>query len=426
MMRMIRSKIGRLSIASVLVLVLGLVASIPAMASGGGTLSRTPWQMYRPSSIVTNVQSPCPGGVHGASCLYDFAPAIPSATSSVWGAAPNPDTIDFHSYSRLYACLSNQADFSYFQTFVTIPSDFDLTQAQITFSDTDDGAEVVIFNSAYPNGIAQPGVKLGQTSTTNIAQYMVVGEVNRVVVIQVDDCPTGNNLGYAAVVLNGNTLNLDNTAPVAAPSQSPAANGAGWNNTDVTVSWNWTDAGSGIDAANCITSSTSTGEGDPITLTATCADNAGNVGTASYTVKVDQTSPTVTYSGNDGTYSVDQTVDITCSASDALSLVASDTCANVSGPAYGFALGTNNLSATATDNAGNVGSGSTSFTVNVTADGLCALTEQFETKHGVANSMCVKLEHGSIRAYVNEVAAQSGKSMTTGQADILTRLAEAL
>ncbi|NNF56157.1 MAG: hypothetical protein HKN03_17145 [Acidimicrobiales bacterium] len=84
----------------------------------------------------------------------------------------------------------------------------------------------------------------------------------------------------------------DTTAPVANPMQSPAANGNGWNNSDVTVSWNWTDAG-GIDTANCTTSSTSSGEGT-ITLNASCKDTAGNTGTASHVVKVDKTAPSVT------------------------------------------------------------------------------------------------------------------------------------
>ena len=86
-------------------------------------------------------------------------------------------------------------------------------------------------------------------------------------------------------------LSLESAAPVAAPIQSPVANGAGWNNSDVTVNWNWTDSGSGIDAANCTTSSTSSGEGE-LTLTASCRDLVGNVGNASYTVKVDKLAPT--------------------------------------------------------------------------------------------------------------------------------------
>lgn len=87
----------------------------------------------------------------------------------------------------------------------------------------------------------------------------------------------------------------DQTAPTASPTQSPLANANGWNKSDVTVTWNWTDeaGGSGIDAANCTSSSTSSGEGAAIQLDATCQDLAGNSGSASYTVKVDKTGPTL-------------------------------------------------------------------------------------------------------------------------------------
>jgi hypothetical protein len=62
----------------------------------------------------------------------------------------------------------------------------------------------------------------------------------------------------------------------------------------------------------------------------------------------------------------------------------------------------------------------------VTVASLCALTEQFITKEGVAHSMCVKLESGSIKAYINEVEAQTGKSLTQEQAELLIRLARSL
>ena len=83
---------------------------------------------------------------------------------------------------------------------------------------------------------------------------------------------------------------VDTTPPAATPTQTPAANALGWSNGDVTVSWNWSDGGSGINPAKCTTGSVSSGEGS-ITLRATCADLAGNVGRASYTVKVDKTAP---------------------------------------------------------------------------------------------------------------------------------------
>ena len=92
---------------------------------------------------------------------------------------------------------------------------------------------------------------------------------------------------------------IDNLSPTASPIQSPAANIAGWNNSDVTVTWNWADneGGSGIDNANCTMSSTSSGEGYAILLSATCKDLAGNTGSASYTLKVDKTGPVTSAGG---------------------------------------------------------------------------------------------------------------------------------
>jgi uncharacterized protein YjiK len=97
------------------------------------------------------------------------------------------------------------------------------------------------------------------------------------------------------------------------------------------------------------------------------------------TTDPDVTAPTVTYAGNAGTYTVDQQINIACTATDELagSGIASTTCANIVGPAAGFGLGVHPFSATATDNAGNIGSGSGSFTVTVTPASLCSLTLQY-------------------------------------------------
>ena len=83
----------------------------------------------------------------------------------------------------------------------------------------------------------------------------------------------------------------DTSAPSAASTLSPAANGSGWNNTDVTVNWNWTDnGGSGIDEANC-TQRTDVSGGGVFSLVATCRDLAGNEATASVEVRIDRTPP---------------------------------------------------------------------------------------------------------------------------------------
>ena len=86
---------------------------------------------------------------------------------------------------------------------------------------------------------------------------------------------------------------VDPFAPVARPTLSPAPNAAGWNNRNVSVDWRWLEHHSGLDPANCTARTISAGEGE-LTLTATCADLVGNQGTASQTVRVDLTAPTVT------------------------------------------------------------------------------------------------------------------------------------
>ena len=71
-------------------------------------------------------------------------------------------------------------------------------------------------------------------------------------------------------------INIDLTAPTAVANASPAANGAGWNNSDVTVTFSATEALSGLDS--CSAPATVTGEGSNQTSgSGTCTDKAGNV-----------------------------------------------------------------------------------------------------------------------------------------------------
>jgi len=62
----------------------------------------------------------------------------------------------------------------------------------------------------------------------------------------------------------------------------------------------------------------------------------------------------------------------------------------------------------------------------VTAASLCDLATAYQPKEGVTNSLCAKLAQGSYDAFVNEVAAQTGKTLTSEQAATLTRLVRRL
>jgi polyvinyl alcohol dehydrogenase (cytochrome) len=120
------------------------------------------------------------------------------------------------------------------------------------------------------------------------------------------------------------------------------------------------------------------------TIYAASEDNDNNVESPLVVsnFKIDQTPPTVTISGDQGTYSLLSTVDITCSAVDnpGGSGVASSSCGSplAAGPAWSFGAGPHTVSATATDNAGNVSAAVLAkFRVLVDGDDLCTLTGQF-------------------------------------------------
>ncbi|MBW7935569.1 MAG: thrombospondin type 3 repeat-containing protein, partial [Gemmatimonadaceae bacterium] len=127
------------------------------------------------------------------------------------------------------------------------------------------------------------------------------------------------------------TIKRDASAPVITPTVSGTMGANGWYVSNVTVTWNVADGMSGIASSNgCAATTTSTDNGGTV-YTCTATNGAGLSTTESVSAKRDATKPVIGYAGNTGSYTVDQTVAITCSASDAMSGLASNTCANVNG-----------------------------------------------------------------------------------------------
>jgi hypothetical protein len=192
---------------------LAAVALAAGLAAGAAAQSRSPWLQHdglemTPENPLGLVPLSCTPQRNGDICEYDVA-TIPLADDPGWQPAPNPDVIDFSVYpSRVceapLECFY-YADFTYFQTFVDIPADITVTRFTIAFDGMDDGSRVSLFNSAYPDGIVVPGsyVYYHETGTADLAALVRAGEVNRVVVTQVDDCCDENQLRNASVVLNG-------------------------------------------------------------------------------------------------------------------------------------------------------------------------------------------------------------------------------
>lgn len=174
-----------------------------------------------------------------------------------------------------------------------------------------------------------------------------------------ENLSTGEHkITYWSVDIAGNTeaaheltINLDLAAPTIDAKRSPEANDAGWNNTDVTVSFTATDTGSGVDEDTLTQPVTVTEETAEQVISGSVRDVAGNQANASITVRVDKTDPTISADepagtlGSNGWYTSEVTVGFTCA--DALSGV--ETCP---GPVVLTSDG-QTASGTAVDKAGN-------------------------------------------------------------------------
>jgi len=227
----------------------------------------------------------------------------------------------------------------------------------------------------------------------------------------------------------------DDTPPTITAAVSGTMGDNGWYTSDVDVDWTVTDGESAISSTTGCDDFSITADQAAVTYTCTATSDGGTA-SESVTIQRDATDPDIAYSGNASSYTVDQSVAISCAASDAMSGLASNDCADVNGDAYTFGLGSHTYSATATDNAGNSASASTTFAVSVTTESLCNLVRRWVDQEGVENSLCQKLANAGtktgtaraniLNAFANEVRAQSGKHVPADKAAILLALAAAL
>ncbi|WKW13508.1 hypothetical protein Strain138_002831 [Pseudogemmatithrix spongiicola] len=139
--------------------------------------------------------------------------------------------------------------------------------------------------------------------------------------------------------------------------------------------------------------------------------------------ETDTTAPSISFTGNAGTYGILDAINIGCSATDAGTGIASSVCPTVNAAAYTLPLGSTTLTATATDSAGNSATATTTFTVTVNAADLCTLVRTLVPGH--ATPLCAQLRNGT-RAFTNHLRAQRGKKVPAEVADLLTRLAAGL
>ena len=87
---------------------------------------------------------------------------------------------------------------------------------------------------------------------------------------------------------------IDNTAPLVSATTSPASgNLAGWFNTDVTITWSASDAGSGVASGPTPATDSQTTNTPGAIHTSTATDRVGNVGNGRIVIALDKTPPSI-------------------------------------------------------------------------------------------------------------------------------------
>jgi hypothetical protein len=170
--------------------------------------------------------------------------------------------------------------------------------------------------------------------------------------------------GGTLVQFTASPIRVDVTPPLITAAASTPPNSSGWYTGNVVVHFTCADAG-GSGIASCPDDQVLSKEGNAASAFQYAVDVAGNKSNTSniVTVRIDKTPPVIVYRGNRGSYAPGQTIDIRCQALDGESGIASSTCADIRGPASSFGPGVHRFSATATDVAGHLGLGATSFSV---------------------------------------------------------------
>lgn len=183
-----------------------------AVAQLEASITVTPWRMNRGGGAINYYIG---SGSLGNPAAYSQM-NIPATSDANWTAAPlnAQGAINFSETSILSTCRY-QLDFTYFETYIDIPEGTVVDELIVSFQQVDDGARAYIFNSAHPNGAFDGEITInnGVPVSKDYSQFAVAGERNRIVIVQFDSCPVGNNLINAQVEINGSPAPVDNTSP---------------------------------------------------------------------------------------------------------------------------------------------------------------------------------------------------------------------
>jgi hypothetical protein len=264
------------------------------------------------------------------------------------------------------------------------PSPLDVTAPSISYKITgisgtngwyrgSSGGEYVVLHWA----LSDPTSQIASTSGCELA-------------VRVDGPTKGTTKTCTATLIDNSQISVttspikvDNEPPTGVDANARVPDHGSWYNQPVDITWNGSDATSGINS--CTTLSYSGPDSGSASPSGACTDNAGNVsGTVTYLLKYDATPPTVTATPDRqpnayGWYK--DPVKVTWSGSDATSGIAAGSCTaavTYSGPDTGGAT----RSGTCSDQAGNSASASVLLRYDTTAPSATATPDHQPNANG--------------------------------------------
>jgi len=160
--------------------------------------------------------------------------------------------------------------------------------------DSDDFAQADLIGTNLSNTSLNADLQQANLTSANLTGATITGANLQGAIWLHTTCPDGSDSDkYVAGCLSA----LDTASPVANPAINAGTAGQnGWYISPVTIAWNWTDDGTIVQGTCPRFSKTST-QGDPVTLSTSCTDLAGNQAQATFAVKIDTTPPAVTVLG---------------------------------------------------------------------------------------------------------------------------------
>lgn len=186
-----------MKLKSLLVLIFLLVKV--GMLSAQQRITVSPWKMNKGSQGIIQLREKLSDDDVSSPFQYR---QIPPQDDNGWKLASldAEGEIQYNVRSLVDSCLK-AVDFTYFETFVDIPANFNIDELVVNFKRVDDGARVYVFNSKC-NG-RYSTVRGITPETSDLKRLMVKGERNRIVIVQFDYCPGDNVLEKANIQVNG-------------------------------------------------------------------------------------------------------------------------------------------------------------------------------------------------------------------------------